>query len=626
MQILREHNSEKGVILCGPLTYWRIGIILYSIKWIQYGLEGNEGEVFCLVMNKISKSINKFFEIVDRFKLGYLGFLLMGIVFLPYVFMGENSVFPWHDQLDENMLHYIIPARHLADGTRVYPEMMNGVRKSSLTPYGALFVPLYCIFSSYSAFVIQYAIIFAIAFFGTYALLRHVTKSSILAFVCAGLFSMLPFYPVYGASVASIPMVFYAILLLEEKKHVLKAYCLALLYAVASFLFFTGYTVIFLWACCLLYSLLKERRINKPSLLCLISVICVFIFLNLDLFVEFLGLSGNITSTRQEYVAYPFPVLSTFLSIFFEGGDNAESLAKYIVFPILAVNGAGILMRKRLSVQQREMLKISIQTLILILVCCILASFFKSQLYTDFKNNSNGFLHSFQMDRFYWLLPGLWWIELGFSSAILWPEKGRAKILALIVFIVILLPSFKLIKENSYFYMVVNQYNNGTSITGYIPWNAYYSRDVMEAIDEAIGEEKESYRIAHIGMNPTPALAYGFYTIDGYANSYELEYKHQFRKIMQAELDSAPIVASYFDDWGSRCYLFSSQSGTAFMLGKNANVKFEKLRFDWNAMKEMGAGYIFSAGEIVDYASQGLEYMGYFSSDTSYWGIYLYKL
>ena len=55
---------------------------------------------------------------LDALPLWWSGLLLAGVVFLPYVLMGEESVFPIHDQLDETLMTYVLNARHLAETDR----------------------------------------------------------------------------------------------------------------------------------------------------------------------------------------------------------------------------------------------------------------------------------------------------------------------------------------------------------------------------------------------------------------------------------------------------------------------------------------------------------------------------
>lgn len=174
--------------------------------------------------------------------------------------------------------------------------------------------------------------------------------------------------------------------------------------------------------------------------------------------------------------------------------------------------------------------------------------------------------------------------------------------------------------------MNVNQHNNGSDITGYISWKSYYAEDLMQKLDDAIGKDKSSYRIAHLGMSPAPALMHGFYTVDGYSNNYPLEYKHRFRKVIEKELEEVPETAVYYDTWGSRCYLFNSESGNVWMLGKHQKIVYQDLRFDIDALKNLGCSYIFSCGVIENADELGLNLLGYYETDSSYWGVWLYQL
>lgn len=80
----------------------------------------------------------------------------------------------------------------------------------------------------------------------------------------------------------------------------------------------------------------------------------------------------------------------------------------------------------------------------------------------------------------------------------------------LVILAVCLLPTLQLLKVNSGMYLNVNQINNGSGITGYISWESWFSEDLMQEIDDAIGRDKSTYRVAHLGVSPAPALMHGF--------------------------------------------------------------------------------------------------------------------
>lgn len=571
--------------------------------------------------------MDKIYKRLDKAPLWVIGFLLAAVVFAPYVIMGSKSVFVWHDQLDETILHYVFTARHMGEGLKVFPEMMGGLSSSAFQPNAYLFVPLFRLFNPLVAFVLSYFLVFSMAFFGMYFLVKEHTSHSIVSLICAGLFAMLPFYPVYGGAVAGVPMAAYAITLLCRKKKLLLAYVLLCVYALTSHLILSGYAVLGLWGLLLLYRFIK-KSLGKFEVIGFFGVIALYVLLNLDLFVESLSSKDGFVSHRTEFVIYPSDFIASLKEVFLSGSMHAESYHMYLIVPIVVLLVIGIVRGVFGSLQdgQKGLLSVALAELVTIVLISLLFAFWNGSVVTAWKNSQTGMLKSFQLDRFYWLLPALWYSLLGLAIAVNLDDNKYDWVKCLIM-VVVLVPTIVVLKNNSLFYMSINQMNNGSNVTGYIPWESYYSEDVMAEIDESIGLDKSSYRVAHIGMNPTPALMHGFYTVDGYSNSYPLSYKHAFREVMAEELAMAdPQVASYFDTWGSRCYLFNSQSGITFMNGNKSEVKYNDLRYDYDKLAALGCKYIFSCGEILDYADESLRFVGEFTSDTSYWDVWVYEL
>ena len=153
-----------------------------------------------------------------------------------------------------------------------------------------------------------------------------------------------------------------------------------------------------------------------------------------------------------------------------------------------------------------------------------------------------------------------------------------------------------------------------------------YAEDVMQEIEDTIGEDIDSYRVAHLGMCPVAALIHGFNTIDGYSNNYPLSYKHEFREIIADELELSEFNKSYFDDWGNRCYLLYHEWANSYMLSKYYQGSVDDLHLNYDKMKEMNCKYIFSAAPITDCEQYNLSAIGAFDSSVSYWRVYVYKI
>ena len=105
---------------------------------------------------------------LDALPLWWSGLLLAGAVFLPYVLMGEESVFPIHDQLDETLMTYVLNARHLAEPVEQFPELLGGLPVSGFQPSAVLFIPLYALMPAFAAFVVQYLTVFVAGVLGMY--------------------------------------------------------------------------------------------------------------------------------------------------------------------------------------------------------------------------------------------------------------------------------------------------------------------------------------------------------------------------------------------------------------------------------------------------------------------------
>lgn len=575
-------------------------------------------------MKKVNVYINQIINKLDSKPLWIWGFILELIVFIPYIYLKDRSVFIWHDQLDENLLTYYFTAKHFGDGMRIFPEMMGGTTASALQPFSFVFTFLYMFLPPLVAFVIQYATVFAIAFWGMYFCAMRFSKSNLISMVCASFFAMLPFFPVYGAAVAGIPMAILGIVYFEEKKPV-KAYACLLLFTLTSHLVFTGYCVLGFWGLFLLYKLAR-KKCNKDSVIGFFIIIIVYVAINYQLFMDVFFNYEGFVSHRTEFVLHSINFLDAVKIAFFDGSQHSDACNRYLILPIVILLLTAIIFRKRLN-NDRGLISALLGLLMIILITFAVA-FFKGDIFTNWRNAQSGALKSFQIDRFSWLLPALWWLEAGMTVAVWWNSKlvCKCRIFGVLIILLMFLPSFKLVVGKSYFYMSIDQMLYKSVNTGYITWKGLFSDDVMAEIDAAIGREKTDYRVAHIGIDPASSLLYGFYTVDGYAGSYSLEYKHKFREVIADELDNSPELKQYFDEWGSRCYLFNGQVGTGCYIGKYWNAKFNNLSYDYDKLKTLGADYIFSCGEIEDFSTSGLDFIGNFTSDTSFWSIWVYKI
>lgn len=576
------------------------------------------------------------------------------VVFFSYFFLlGKDCVFEINDQLDETLFTYVLNGKYLFSGVKSYPEMLGGVPKGGMSVSACLFIPLYKFLPVFQAFMIQYIIVVATAYVGMYLCVKELTGSEIIGFLCGGMFMFLPYQPVYGLSVVGGPLVFYAFLCLYKRKHVIIDRLLILYFALGANLVLLGYVALGFVFLADIWILVSGKK-NKRFLLGSLELLLAYILINFSLFSElFLGGGGYVSHREEMVITGNGDFWGSAWDIFLNSGQHAFSYHRKLILPILAVAvfygfrwkgwkrgtdavEAGRAERAR---QCRNMYIWLVMILAINVLTALFYGFCQSDMVVDFRNSVSGFFHYFSPQRVYWIYPTAWYVAAGLAAGLLWKDHdflckkrlAAGHILAGALICVVLVPTAWNIRQNSIWILNKSQYKNNRSV-GLMSWADYFAEDLMREIDAAIFEEtgrtKEEYRVASLGMCPAVALEAGFYCIDGYSNNYSLEYKHEFREIIAKELEKCPGMKAYFDDWGSRCYLFTEESQNYYYLAKDADFRYEKLELDVEKMKELGGEYLFSAAEIEEGNARrmGLELFGVFETEGSYYEVWVYEI
>ncbi len=575
----------------------------------------------------------------DKAHLEIVCFVVVLIILLPILILGRGAVFPVLDQLDETILNYVFPARY--SGAHTFEQMMCGVPSTSLKPFAPGFVVLFKIFPVFPAFVIMYAIVVLVAGIGTYMCVKRLTDSSIMALLAGAVFALLPFRNIYGVSISGTPWLIACVLYLhdamnqKEYVHRKKRYTKLVLpvlgisfYAVTSSLVLVGYAAIIVLGLFYLAKLTAKRKSERAILVAILTLGLIYAVLNIDLISQ-LFFGGEFVSHREEYVVNGFNFFGTFKGVMIHGMQHYESFHKYIFIPALVALPVAIY-----DIYKKEKLgKIYLATVAALIVTGLLYALFASDFMADVRNSIGGMIKTFQFQRFFWLLPGEWYVLLGVSLGLIWKlMRDKLPLCGLLAVFALYLPTLLYVGKNPdcIFYQNINQINNGSDITGYISWEALYAENQMEAIRSdikaAYGMEENQYRIANLALSPVPALMSGFYTVDGYSNDYPLEYKKKFGAIIEKELAKNQLCSDYFYDWGNRCYLFYSEFGGAYMIPGNTDAVITGMEFDLDGLRELNCRFIFSGCEIGDCEAQGISLFNVYEDEKSFWKIWVYEL
>ncbi|MBR6344451.1 MAG: hypothetical protein IKR70_01815, partial [Lachnospiraceae bacterium] len=148
------------------------------------------------------------------------GILAVVIGMIPFFLLQGNCSVSVREELDGEIVGYILGARYLFSRTDFYPEFLGGVQKTALMPPSFLTLVLFRIFSPLHAYIVNRLVVMMTAFAGMYLWLCRLTKDRLISMAVGVIFAFLPYFTVYGISVAGIPLVFLAFyeLVYEDKK------------------------------------------------------------------------------------------------------------------------------------------------------------------------------------------------------------------------------------------------------------------------------------------------------------------------------------------------------------------------------------------------------------------------
>ena len=603
---------------------------------------------------------------IDEMPLSYLVFPLLAVALYYYIRLGKNCVFEINDQLDETLFTYVLNAKYMFQNVREYPELLGGVPTGGMTVSSWIFVPLYRILPVFQAFMVQFAIVMTTAYLGMYLCVKELTDSSILGAICGTMFMFLPYQPVYGLSIVGGPLIFFAFLCIYKEKHLILSHILIWYFALGANLVLLGYVALGLAVCADIWITLKWhfsdrkkdeteaelsnkqtpdqqiqnqkkskeeiKKRNKRFYLSTLELLIAYIIINLSLFRELILGNGGYVSHREEMVVAGGDFWYSAKEVFLHSAQHAPSLHEKLILPILLVMIVYGFLWKRLDKDCRNIYIWLVTIFVVNLLVAFFYGFCQSSIVVDFRNSVTGFLHYFSAYRVYWLYPTSWYVSLGLAAALAWKTHGKCPdVLAGMLILVVMLPIAWNIRQNSNWILNKSQYKNNCNV-GLMSWKDYFAEDLMaeirDAIREETGMEQSEYRIASLGMCPAVPLEAGFYCIDGYSNNYSLEYKHQFREIIEKELEKCPDMRTYFDDWGSRCYLYTQESQNYYYLKKDADFRYQNLELNTGKMKQMGCDFLFSAAEIVPENAEklGLTLQGVYDTEDSYYRIWVYKI
>lgn len=531
--------------------------------------------------------------------------------------LGTGSNVSIHDHLDGAYVRLKVLAESglmFSPLDATIPNIMNGAPRASFGPEFNVLLWLIYFFGDYPAYVLNQIIMRICAFVGMYLLLkRHVLGQEKNDWILVGSalsFACLPFHAHYGLSIAGQPLVLYAFFNIRQSDSNWKNW---LILAVVPFYSIFGISYFFLlcvMSALLIYDWYRHAKPNYAFASAIVLMFGVATVVDYRLLLVAFSQSLGFVSHRIEF-SFPSITLNSVLQSAIEGFIYGRD-QHMVILPTVGIAAATLLFRREKA------------TLFITLLALIIAIYFWSAAWPFIWQETSGFYGGkpyFNLGRFSYLHPVLWVMLFALALSIIWRHLRFARMLVLIA----------LVAQINFLITISDQrLGNKKSEPTY---EQFFAPQLFSEIDKTIGRDKSQYRVVSIGIFPSIAQYNGFYTLDGYLYNYPLAYKHQFRKLIAGELEKSPHWQKYYDEWGSRFYIFSKDlegyQHTAFMLRKQLvrqlGTKIEDLSLDTELFKKMGGKYIFSALEIVNSEKFGFRLIKKFEHADSAWDIYLYE-
>ena len=549
-------------------------------------------------------------ERISQFKSAGILFahVLILMYYMPYFILGENSSLLIHDNLDSTISWVkIILDDNLffSSPSTIVDRVLNGIPFSSLYPSYTFSTLIFKSLGIFHGYVVNKLIVSLIGFWGFYLLMRShflCLSSNTSRHICIGtslIFSLLPFWS-FDAHVSVLPFIFFALMNLRNNINKPYNFIILIFSAFYSSLILSGMFALFVLSSVFLRDVIKYKRVNWLFLSGIICLTLAYVASHFPLIYSFVF--GDFESHRLEFHKDFIGLKSALFrsgKLLLFGQYHAHSLQVLIVLPIMILSLLGY----RRHGQKVKLL------IAYIVLSSLLYGFRNYEILSPLFQRIASYV-PIHIDRFFFLNPMFWYVL--FAVLLSWfANKFRPR--KWVVYGVIIIQFMFVVRSHE---MWVNRKNPS--------FQDFYDTELFESVKLIIDKPIDTYRIVSIGLHPAVTHYNGFSTLDGYITSYPLSYKHEFREVIKDELNRDSSIKDYYDNWGSRCYVFSSEIGTNFL--GNGLESIDKLYLDYEKLYDLGCNYILSAARINDDENLKIELVGNVNSSKGFMNVYIYRL
>jgi len=546
--------------------------------------------------------------------------IILGYCF--WLFLGENSMVVINDNLDHEFVFLeLLTKNHLVldySNTRL-DCIMEGIPRNAFRSGLNLTFLIYILFSPITAYIINHFIVHLIGFTGMYLFSQQYIKpeSNKISFIISILFSLISYYHIqYGISISGQPLLLFAFLNILNGDNKWYNWIVIVTFPFFSFLFVTLPFFLPFLIVIGLSKYFKTNKIPKKYIMAIVLLVLFYCIVEFPILQAVFSKSSTFISHREAYNKFllsPKPSLLETLSKFTSYLFSTTGLAgKMTTIPILILFAFSWIINKNKS-------KLSLYFFLSIIFCCLADAI--CDLILFYFQDKISVLKFFTIERFNYLGPFLYIALMGTAISSLSLSNLKHKLLLVLL---VSIQFTNIILNNSEVLL------NGKILLGlgtrHPTFKQFYANDLFNEIKNTIEKPQNEYKVVSVGIYPNIAQFNGFYTLDSYQNNYPLEYKNKFRPVIEKELNKNSELKGYFDGWGSRCYIFSSELAFDYLSSKKSLRTIKKLEINTKLLYEMNCEFVLCALPIGNYKDLNLKFIKAFENNDSYWKIYLYKI
>jgi len=568
---------------------------------------------------------------------------LISIIFyhIPYIVLGENTLYNIGDVLDSSIVFYTIINNldhffSFSNDLFIHSFLGESVPRNALPSSFNITSWIFFFLRPSVAYPLSRFLVSIVGLLGMYYFLtEHIIKKDnykLFSVIISLAFAILPHKPIMGGAIFAIaPVLFFSffnlIKLKRKKLSILLCFIMPFFSSAVMSTSFIWITLLSFW----IYLCIKRKSFQIYPFLGLMIMFTSMLLADIHL-VLITFMNDSFISHRVDRIVGSYSlieVISNAWHIFLsEKKFPLATIHHSIFYWFFAVVFMGLLKGKEYIIKPVVFAGC-------IFINCVLAVIIKWD-YLDFIKDKYEIFSTFDFERILNLNAFYWWVLLAMIINEIFKLLNRKNNYIFLLIIILSISGPFYVIRNSWGYRenckrfiynikTHNQPNNMMTM------NQFYSTPLFNEIKEWIGKDEATYRVGSLGLHPGVPAFNGFYTIDGYSNFYSLDYKIRFREIIQPELEKNPSQLNKFDKWGNRCYLFSSEllrvwNHKDYIIPKNSNLVINKLDFNFYKLKELGCEYIISTVEINKVRNPNLVFQKKFEHANLPYSIYLYNI